>query len=259
MKAMNASGRDDTSLANGVLNGLAMFMSLAAALHGVTIAGLERSHIHSSMNLIRLGVSGDDSLAGIPMVADQSAFLSILRRNIASFGFEAKAFISDRPHDAVFLGARPIHYPGGWAWARTLGRSTYKLGWSLCRPTEDGMAKITGIADMVCRTSPGVPILYDLANKILQLRKGAKCTPVPEDERSWLVEPNQHSYTDDTLEQLSQAYTRVASANAPWDLDCSLLTVHSLKGLIKDIEAIEQLPAVIDNPTWRLLVLLDEL
>jgi hypothetical protein len=96
--------------------------------------------------------------------------------NLKLFGFVPKLFTSDRLEDCVYLGMRPYPTKSGWLWGKTIGRATYKLGWVTIKGDQDLMALMTGIADMHALCSRHVPVLSDIARKIVELRRGAKRT-----------------------------------------------------------------------------------
>lgn len=108
------------------------------------------------------------------------------------------------------------------------------------------MAQITGVADMHVRCSSHVPVVFDIAKRITQLREGAKRTPVHvDDARPW--EWTQESgclYDDLTLEAVAQVYGT---------------DVQEVQALICAINKVDRLPAVIDNDLWKRMIAQDEL
>lgn len=72
-KAMNASGRPDTSLANGFLNGFAMMLSACAAWCGVDLKHITKADLKSFLPLIQLAVCGDDALGFLPEMRDRKS------------------------------------------------------------------------------------------------------------------------------------------------------------------------------------------
>ncbi len=211
-RSMNASGRDDTALANGVLNGLAVSVSLAATWYRKSVMEIEAPEIKHILTCFRASVCGDDSIIFGPSMSRQVRldFVTRLSSNISQFGFEAKAFSSDRFYDAVYLGHRPLPVAGRWYWAKTIGRAIYKIGYQM-GVVGDPSAHLHGVMQMHSICSPHVPILGDIAHTYLRASSGSKVTPVRIDENkpwTWMtlhVSPG--SYADDTLEAVAQAYS----------------------------------------------------
>jgi hypothetical protein len=148
-RTMNASGRDDTALANGVLNGFAAYLSAVAAYLKKDLLKLTIEDYHQAVPHIKISVCGDDSLGCLPeMTADRmQEFCADMSKNIARFGFEAKLQASNKLYDAVYLGHRPYPTRKGWYWGKTIGRASYKMGWVIDKG-QDVMAHMTGLADM---------------------------------------------------------------------------------------------------------------
>lgn len=252
-RTMNASGRDDTSLANAVLNGVATFMSLASAWFGVPVMSLEEWHLRKMRTICSLSVCGDDSVGALPPITQlrQQEFAKVMRGNIAEFGFEAKFFMSDKVSDAVYLGMRPYPVDGRWFWGKTIGRATYKVGWVLERGQRDYMAHITGVADMHCLCSAHVPILGDLAKRIVTLREGAKRTPVQRDPHKpweWTLQ-GVSPYDESTLRAVADTYTTGGV----------VVTVDDVKALIAEINSVTRLPCVLDHWLWKHMIHVDDL
>jgi hypothetical protein len=252
-RVMNASGRDDTALANAILNGFATFLSVTAAylskpLHTITVKDVELVR-----GTIILSVCGDDSIGRVPTLDGErlKQFEYAVAENIRLFGFEAKLCTSQDVKQAVYLGMRPYPSAKGWFWGKTIGRSTYKMGWVLKPETRDMMAHITGIADMHCLCSANVPILYDLAKKIQELRCGAKRTPVrldPNRPWEWTMKSGV-KYDQVTLQAVAELYTNTSARS---------VSVEDVQALIRKIESIERLPCVIDDDLWRTIIATDE-
>jgi len=256
-RIMNASGRDDTALANGVLNGFATYLSLLAAWLDKPLMTLTDSDVCRGMGMIRLSVTGDDSLGCVPEMTDEVAekFREQVGRNIAMFGFEAKFCMSRDLKDVVYLGSRPYpvkHADGHveWYWGRTIGRATYKMGWVLLDKPKDVMAQITGIADMHCLCSAHVPVLGDLARKIVELRRGMKRTPKEYDpNRPWEWTVSAGGYSELTLEWVAAVYDR------PY----RRVTVAHVKELLALIADVQALPCVLDHWLWTHMIHCDDL
>lgn len=254
-RVMNASGRDDTALANGVLNGFATYLSVTAAFLGKPLMEVTLSDVRSVSGVISLSVCGDDSLGALPVMSDVelAALKASVKENIAMFGFEAKLEVSQSVHNAVYLGMRPYPTSEGWYWGKTIGRSTYKMGWMTLRGgplSRDPMAHVTGIADMHRLCSSHVPVLSDLAEKIIELRKGAKRTPVvldPNRPWEWTYKAGV-KYDERTLRHVAEVYSTH-----------TLVSTDDVKRLIEEIHEIKSLPCVLDNWLWRRMVEADDL
>lgn len=250
---MNASGRDDTALANAVLNGIATYLSVSAAWLRKDIFDLTVADVESCKNIILLSVCGDDSLGALPHVTPErrSQLCKDIAANIAKFGFEAKLEMSDNLADAVYLGMRPYPTRKGWFWGKTIGRSTFKMGWTLLKGKGDLLAHITGIADMHLLCSKHVPVLSDLAQRIVELRDGCKRTPPHMDcNKPWeWTFKGGVDYDDITIEYVAQMYSKCGKIVTPADV----------LDLIKTIKAVERLPCVVDHWLWRHMVFCDDL
>jgi hypothetical protein len=250
---MNASGRDDTALANAILKGFATYLSVAAAWLGVEIEDLTREQLDSLDGIITLSVCGDDSLGSLPLVnAERKAQLARdIAANIAMFGFEAKLEMSNELFDAVYLGMRPYPTRKGWFWGKTIGRSTYKMGWTTLDRKGDLMAHITGIAQMHDLCSRHVPILSDLAHTILRLRQGAKVTmPKLDPNKPWeWTYKSGVSYDEITLQNVAASYCKHGRH----------VSVEDVLELIGAIRRIERLPCVVDHWLWRHIIYCDDL
>jgi hypothetical protein len=262
-RVMNASGRDDTALANGILNGFASYLSACAAWLQVDLFSLTPQQVSQCMSEIKLSVTGDDSLGRIPACSAQrrDKFCEDMAGNIARFGFEAKLQASDRLFDAVYLGMRPYPTRQGWFWGKTIGRATYKLGWVDITKPVDPMATMTGIADMHTLCSKHVPILSDLAEKIVELRKGARRTPVQQDPfKPWeWMNSGSVPYDDLTIQAVADIYTTRKSSTTNAAVHDVQVTVDDVNLCIEQIKAITRLPCSLDNAFWRHTVWVDDL
>lgn len=259
---MNASGRDDTALANGVLNGFATYLSVTAAWFRISLREVTVDHVRAMRAIFRLGVCGDDSLAKLPLVSAerQAQLRADISSNLAEFGFEAKICSSTEVMDVVFLGMRPYRTRSGLLWGRTIGRAAYKMGWCIKAEERDVMAWVTGVADAVVHTCSHVPVLYDMARRICQLREGAKRTEQRVDEnKPWQeVTGGGVPYDDLTLEGVAQAYSRCSSPGFEASAE-RMVTVKDLWDLIGRIRAIERIPCVLDHWVLQHMVAFDEL
>lgn len=207
----NASGRDDTALANARLNVVVLLFSLSAVEHRVAIEALTAEQIRHTMQKHQISIVGDDSL-----VLYQDDFTPQMKQeftnNIARFGFEAggdKCIVSKDPFDAVYLGQRPYPIAGSdlYAFGPTLGRRLYKHHYML-KPG-DPYAWLTGVAVMEERCFPHVPVLWDMAKNVLELRKGMKRTPYADDAAQYKLLERLNAlprYDERTIEYLANGY-----------------------------------------------------
>jgi len=262
-RVMNASGRDDTALANGVLNGFAAYLSACAAYLNQPLLTLTPAQVSGLSDTIIISVCGDDSIGNIPIQgkAELDQFLQKMSDNIAMFGFEAKLNASQHLMDAVYLGCRPYPTRAGWFWGKTIGRSTYKMGWVIDDACADPMAIMTGVAEMHTICSRQVPVLYDLAKRIVELRRGAKVTRVNIDDNKpweWTHSIPEAEYDDLTLQSVVDMFNRKPSPHNADGKD-SGLTLHNLKELIYEIRTIPCLPYVLNSSTWRRIIHMDDL
>jgi hypothetical protein len=262
-QVMNASGRDDTALANGVLNGVATFLSACAAYLKKPLARLTVADVRACRSNIQLSVCGDDTLGRVPLTVDASAFKRLMEYNLKLFGFVPKLFTSDRLEDCVYLGMRPYPTKSGWLWGKTIGRATYKLGWVTIKGDQDLMALMTGIADMHALCSRHVPVLSDIARKIVELRRGAKRTPVKFDDSKpweWINLEHKVDYDEVTIAHVAAVYTSRSLPGFPRDPDVDVLvTPRDVRDLIAAIDRVESLPCVVDHWLWRRMVTTDDL
>lgn len=253
-RTMNASGRDDTALMNGVLNGIAATVSFAAAYWMVSPMELTVTQLKAFLPYMDLSVCGDDSLCALPPLTGEARaeFSRRVSANIRMFGFEAKMAIYDQVEDATYLGKMAHQTEKGWFWAVTPGRSSYKMPY-IKRPSgRDVMAEMTGIADMHMKCSSVSPILYELAKRIVELRQGAKRTPVvldPNKPWEWTLNAGV-VYDQTTVECLAGRYSRKAGV---------AVNASDIWRLIEKIRGVQQLPCVLDDPTWRLIIATDDL
>jgi len=264
-RVMNASGRDDTALANAVLNGFAMFLSAAAAWYNIDLLSLTPCHLRRFAEIAQIGICGDDALGFLPWLCEEArtGFLVRLRANLSKFGFQAKAYASDRFEDGVFLGHRPLPVDGEWHWSRTIGRCIYKLGWQASL-NGDPTAYMAGVMAMHDVCSCQTPILIDIARAWLAQHRGGKITALePDPNKPWewmnagLLNP---LYQLDTLEALARAYS-VHRDRARGDLvpNSVQLTVADLRDCISYVRStVSAQPCVLDHWVLRHMVWVDE-
>lgn len=242
----NASGRDDTALANAILNGIATALSLAAALAGVELEALEYEHVYRASEALSISIVGDDSL--VACVTDLKPFQSAYEANIRRFGMIVKAEIYDTVHDVTFLGQAPYtNSRGEWAWGPTIGRRLYKAGWKAERGG-NYPAWLHGVAGQNALYK-NVPLLSDWAEVTLKLMKGQKRTEVAFDEnRPWVGrDTTTFEYDQTTLDWVAFRYRKVG------------VSVPMILRDIKVLRSIERLPAVAHLESVQLMLSVDEL
>lgn len=265
---MLASGRDDTSLMNAILNGLVMGLSVAAAIAGVSLENLQKEHLRYAEAYVRISICGDDTLGFLPkhLWGDRDRIMREIEINISRFGLVTKLDCTNYLGSAVYLGMRPYNVPTPsgrrWLWGRTIGRAAFKFGWMLDLSKGDAAAWATGVADSVVRTQPYVPILSDLARQTLKLREGARRTPVQVDENkpwtNWTVleETKDLTYDRLTLHCLEKSYSTPTLYGDPGPI-CSP-SVEDFLRTIQTIEAVPCLPYVVDDMALRFMCVTDD-
>ena len=115
------------------------------------------------------------------------------------------------------LAWKPIHTGHGWFWAPTIGRALYKLGWTTISGGRDLMAIQTGVCAMHRLCSRHVPIIADVARRVVALRSGCRLTPIiPDPNRPWeWCLKGAFDYDDLALESTARAYSFPSTAGYP--------------------------------------------
>lgn len=242
---MNASGRDDTALANAAINGVMQQVCIAAAYNHVHPSKVTAVMIDQMRHDFVVGVCGDDMVAGA-MVELDAGFGQRLCAAYAQFGFEAKYQESAIFEHAVFLGNRPVKTSSGWYWGRTIGRAAYKLGWQKL-PCGDTCAVNHGTHDQLLRTFPHVPILADMAKKVCELQKGKKISePRLESFAPWKNQLTPGWYDEEALKSTCRAYS-------------DRFGMDELLSCIRKIEGVTSLPAIISHPVLDVMMAVDDM
>lgn len=244
---MNASGRDDTALANALLNGVGMFLSLCAVLKNKRVPDLSSSDIIWGEANIRLSVCGDDSLAILPQVGrSPELFCQALSLELAGFGFTAgadKMKVSQDPFDFVYLGMRPYPHSGKWWFAKTIGRALWKLGWRL-DSTGDDTAWMAGNCEQVASTQQIVPLYIDAAEVYLSQHRGPRTKVKGDQNRPWQRQTATPKYNEGVLEYVSRGYD---------------IQVSELRECIRMIRGTQDFPTVWDHPVLTRIMCVDEM
>lgn len=243
-KVCNCSGRDDTALANALLNGVVLAMSFAAALHGVEPQDVAPWMIGKTSALLNISVVGDDSL--VACYFDIDDYKESVERNIRRFGLIVKGESSKDLHDVTYLGMMP--YPvrsGALQWGPTIGRRLYKAFWQ--REPEGSLPAWTrGVAQQL-QLYRNVPILSELADKVDELLRGHKVTKqAPDRNRVWASrDASTERYSDRAIGWLCARYDGLTPAMINRDL--------------RTIAGIERLPAVVRLESLEVILGQDDL
>lgn len=254
--AMNASGRDDTALANALLNGIAMCLSLAQLHFDLPLEELQEHHLDALMGVFMVAVVGDDSLIAAPETTAAgrpwSTLIDALVGKLAEFGFQAKIGFSYRIVDAVFLGCRPYRVGGRWWFGPTIGRRMFKHHVMLGN-TRDPIAWLHGVTKMEARTIGFVPLLGAMARRCNVLLRGKKRTEFKHGQHNkslWAelegapLKPDRETY-----EYAALAYTTDVST-------CSAMEFIEEEAAIGEVVA---LPHILSGPLIRKVLLVDDL
>lgn len=239
----NASGRDDTALANAILNGIVLSLSIASALCGVPIIELEKHHICYAQELAQIAVVGDDSLVACSL--DIGQYVTQITANIESFGLIVKAQHSLNLWDVTFLGMMPYLSRSGLTWGPTIGRRIYKAFWQ-AEPKGHLPAWTRGVAQQLALYA-NVPVLSDLARRVDSLLTGHSVTRAERCEyNTWsLIDDQMPPWDETTLEWVCRRYP--------------LLTPALILEDIKTIATINRLPAVVHLWTAAAAIAVDDL
>jgi hypothetical protein len=241
----NASGRDDTALANALLNGIVLSLSFAAAIAQKRVGELTVADIAHAAELVDIAIVGDDSLVGCKF--DVAPLVPAITRNIEGFGLQVESNSSYSLADVTFLGMMPYLVGGRYYWGPTLGRRLYKAFWQ-AEAIGNPAAWARGVAQQM-KLYANVPILYDLAAKVDELLHGHKVTVVtPDENRVWhsIDQANPH-WDQTTLEWLSRRYAKQGVTSAMIRRD------------LKVISQIRRLPAIVHLETLDIAVCTDDL
>lgn len=243
--ACNASGRDDTALANALFNGLVLAVSFAAAICGKAIADLTAEDLCATREMVQIAVVGDDSL--VACMFDVRPFQALVEANIRSFGLVVEAQSSLELVDVTFLGMMP--YPVGDAlfWGPTIGRRLYKAFWQL-DPVGNLPAWTKGVAEQLAQYQC-VPVLCDLAERVLELLSRRSVQHVLDDpDKLWYRRDSPTPRWDNsTLAWLERRYCRHG------------LSKHQIMRDLDVIRTIERLPAVVHLYTADAAIATDDL
>lgn len=179
---INCSGRDDTALANALMNGILLSLSFACALHKRELVQLTPQMVEEISEQVSIAVVGDDSLVACKF--DVQPLAADVVRVLEQFGLQVREGTSHELVDVTFLGMFPLPAGGRWFWAPTLGRRLYKAFWQL-DPTGNLPAWTLGVAKQLALYRH-CPFVYDIAQQVIDLLPGGKVTAFQHDpNRIW--------------------------------------------------------------------------
>lgn len=246
---MNASGRDDTALANALLNGICLALSIAAALAGKDLLDLDHSDVARVHEVCSIAVVGDDSLVGFR--CDVGPMVGAINANLEQFGLVVKSAHSDWLGDVTFLGQMPYPVRIGtgvvYYWGPTLGRRLYKAYWQE-EPIGNLPAWTLGVAKQLSLYRH-VPVLWEMADQIVRLLPHGKVTAFKHDpNRVWASRTRITPFYDDTtLGWLARRYGDEG------------LTPALIREDIKVLRTVCRLPAVVRLHTTEAALLVDDM
>lgn len=240
----NTSGRDDTALANALVNGIVIATAFAAALNGISVTDVTVEHIVGIREKVQIAVVGDDSL--VACYFDVSLISDKVVAGIREFGLIAKAQVCQL-HEVTFLGMMPYPVSGQYYWGPTIGRRMYKAFWQ-AEPVGNLPAWTLGVAKQLALYRC-VPVLSDIANRVVELLAGGKSTPVSHDpNRIWATRSSATPAYDITTQWfLCQRYSKQG------------LTLAAMEADRRVVQSISRLPAVVKLFTTDAAVIADEL
>lgn len=241
----NCSGRDDTALANALLNGLVLSASFAAALAGVDLTELQPDHLESAKSLVDIAIVGDDSLVACKF--DIGQYRQQVTDNIKRFGLVVKTESSDWIGDVTFLGMMPYPCGSELVWGPTIGRRFYKAFWQL--ESDDSLPAWTrGVARQLSLYR-NVPLLSEAATRVDALLSSHKVTVQKADpNRIWASRTAATPrYSADCLEWVSRRYAEVG------------VTPDMIRRDLKVIQSVRQLPAVVRLEAVERILTVDDL
>ncbi len=239
----NASGRDDTALANALLNGLALAISIAAALAGVDVTQVTAAHLKTAQDKCAISVVGDDSVVACSF--NVQPLKQRIVDNIACFGFVAKACCSPWIGDITYLGMMPYPVGDRLYMGPTIGRRLYKAFWQ-ADPVGNLPAWTKGVARQLFQYRC-VPILSDIAGRVLHLLGGMKETHFqPDPNRVWAARTMATDAWDGlTISWLCRRYPALSPCQFYSDLET--------------VSRITRLPAIIHSHVFDACVVVDDL
>ncbi|APG78135.1 RNA-dependent RNA polymerase [Hubei yanvirus-like virus 1] len=242
---MNASGRDDTALANALVNGIVLALSFTAVLAGKSIESLEEADVLWASRQFSIAVVGDDSLVACSF--DVRPLVGAIEGKIRRFGLVAKCFSSEELCDVTFLGMMPYPVAGDLYWGPTIGRRLYKAFWQ-ADPKGNLPAWTLGVAKQLALYQC-VPVLSEIANRVCTLLDGGKITRQAVDEnRVWSARSSATPpYDYSTMVWMCKRYREQG------------LVPRAMAADVETVERIDRLPAIVRLLTVDASLLVDDL
>lgn len=239
-----ASGRDDTALANALLNGLCLAFSFAAAYAGVRPWEVTEQHLEMASRIFKIAIVGDDSLVACSV--EVAHYERAILENIGSFGLIAKSAVCNSPVDVTFLGGMPYLVGGRLYWGPTIGRRIYKAFWQP-KPLGNLAAWTNGVA-LQLETYRHVPVLSDIARKIRELLKGYTATVTRDEYSTFSVAVSDRPmYDESTISWVCERYRKAG------------LTPQQIRCDLKTISDIVRLPAIVQLFSTEVACMSDDL
>lgn len=242
----NCSGRDDTALANALLNGVVLAISFTAALYGCDVTAVQDWMLQGASSQVAITIVGDDSLAACYF--DVRDYQAQIEQNIRRFGLIVKAESSQDLCDVTYLGMMPYPVKSGMLqWGPTIGRRLYKAYWQ--REPEGSLPAWTrGVAQQMALYK-NVPILFELAEQVDDLLLTHKVTKQTTDRnRVWATRSGStEPYDGRTIDWLCRRYRDVG------------LTPRMIQRDINIIRSITMLPAVVRLESVERIISKDDL
>lgn len=238
----NASGRDDTAVANALFNALALAFSVTAALFGVAVEDVVEQQLISASQQVRIAVVGDDSL--VAFQTDCRPISDQIQRNLESFGLNVKANSSLNLWDVTFLGCMPYPAGGKLFWGPTIGRRMYKAFWKADR-VGHLTAWARGVAQQLSMNQH-VPFLCEVGERVFQLTSGHPVTDLSDQDKPWTGRafPTER-WDHTTVEWMARRYPDFNSAMLGRDL--------------RVLQGVDRLPCVMHSEVFTVCVMSDEL
>ena len=238
----NASGRDDTALANALLNGIAQALSITAAMFGVRVWEVTPDMLAIAQEHVRIAVVGDDSLVACDF--DVEPVRAQIIRNLEDFGLCVKAASSPHLWDVTFLGQMPYLAGGQLFWGPTLGRRLYKAFWKADR-VGHLCAWARGVAQQMS-LNRHVPILREIGERVMELTKHHPVSDLKDENKLWTSRTSPTLPWDEgTIEWMTRRYSSLSRGMFQADLDV--------------IRLVNRLPAVIHSEVFTACVAVDDL
>lgn len=238
---MMLSGRDDTALANALLNGMAIAFSFASALTGVPVHQVGAAELHIASQCVSIAIVGDDSLVCCDF--DVEPLLPRVLAGIRAFGLVVKAGFSRDLCDVTFLGCMPYATSEGLFWGPTIGRRLYKAFWQQ-EPVGHLPAWVHGVAQQMALVAC-VPVLHELGVRVCELLKGQAVLRQEDTYKHSRAAMTPH-WDDVTVEWLSRRYG-------------GLVTSAMVQRDVARVRDIRRLPCVIHSEVFQVCVCRDEL